>query len=66
MSLDATSFPRPAHGAVDALLFGLHPSKVESVAWIGSSCVGRAGRVFFFATLIAFFEVAGEVARGRD
>jgi protein O-mannosyl-transferase len=37
-----------------ALLFGLHPSKVESVAWIGSSCVDGLGGVFFFASLIAF------------
>jgi tetratricopeptide (TPR) repeat protein len=39
-----------------ALLFGLHPSKVESVAWIGSSCVDGLGGVFFFATLIAFLK----------
>ena len=39
-----------------ALLFGLHPSKVESVAWIGSSCVDGVGAVFFFATLIAFLK----------
>jgi tetratricopeptide (TPR) repeat protein len=39
-----------------AVLFGLHPSKVESVAWIGSSCVDGVGGVFFFATLIAFLK----------
>ena len=35
-----------------ALLFALHPTKVESVAWIGSSSVDGLGGVFFFATLI--------------
>lgn len=35
-----------------ALLFALHPTKVESVAWIGSSVVDGLGAVFFFATLI--------------
>lgn len=35
-----------------ALLFALHPTKVESVAWIGSSCVDGLGGVFFFASLI--------------
>ena len=39
-----------------ALLFGLHPSKVESVAWIGSSCVDGLGGVFFFGALIAFLQ----------
>jgi tetratricopeptide (TPR) repeat protein len=39
-----------------ALLFGLHPSKVESVAWIGSSCVDGLGAVFFFGALIAFLK----------
>lgn len=39
-----------------ALLFALHPSKVESVAWIGSSCVDGLGAVFFFSSLIAFFK----------
>ena len=39
-----------------AVLFGLHPSKVESVAWIGSSCVDGLGAVFFFASLIAFLK----------
>ena len=37
-----------------ALLFALHPSKVESTAWIGSSCVDALSGVFFFAALIAF------------
>ena len=35
-----------------ALLFALHPTKVESVAWIGSSCVDGLGGIFFFASLI--------------
>ena len=51
-----------------ALLFGLHPSKVESVAWIGSSCVDGLGGVFFFASLIAFLkwqEMSREVPRDR-
>jgi tetratricopeptide (TPR) repeat protein len=39
-----------------AVLFGLHPSKVESVAWIGSSCVDGLGAVFFFASLILFLK----------
>jgi protein O-mannosyl-transferase len=39
-----------------AALFGLHPSKVESVAWIGSSCVDGLGAVFFFGSLIAFLK----------
>jgi tetratricopeptide (TPR) repeat protein len=39
-----------------ALLFGLHPSKVESVAWIGSSCVDGLGAVFFFGSLIMFLK----------
>jgi tetratricopeptide (TPR) repeat protein len=37
-----------------AVLFGLHPSKVESVAWIGSSCVDALSGIFFFASMIAF------------
>jgi tetratricopeptide (TPR) repeat protein len=39
-----------------AVLFGLHPSKVESVVWIGSSCVDGLGAVFFFASLITLFK----------
>jgi hypothetical protein len=39
-----------------AVLFGLHPSKVETVAWIGSSHVDGLGAVFFFASLIGFFK----------
>jgi len=39
-----------------ALLFALHPSKVESVAWIGCSCVDGLGAVFFFGSLIAFLK----------
>ncbi len=47
-----------------AVLFGLHPSKVESVAWIGSSCVDGLGAVFFFASLIAFFKWRESAAAG--
>jgi 4-amino-4-deoxy-L-arabinose transferase-like glycosyltransferase len=39
-----------------AVLFGLHPSKVESVAWIGSSTVDGLAAVFFFGSLIAFLK----------
>jgi hypothetical protein len=39
-----------------ALLFGLHPSKVESVVWIGSSLVDGFGAIFFFASLITFLK----------
>jgi 4-amino-4-deoxy-L-arabinose transferase-like glycosyltransferase len=39
-----------------AVLFGLHPSKVESVAWIGSSTVDGLAALFFFASLIAFLK----------
>jgi tetratricopeptide (TPR) repeat protein len=39
-----------------AVLFGLHPTKVESVAWVGSSMVDGLGAVFFFVTLIAFLK----------
>lgn len=39
-----------------SLLFVLHPSKVESVAWIGSSFVDGLGGVLFFATLLAFLK----------
>jgi tetratricopeptide (TPR) repeat protein len=52
-----------------ALLFGLHPSKVESVAWIGSSNVDGVGGVFFFASLIAFLqwrEMSREMSRDRS
>ena len=41
---------------LSALLFGLHPSKVESVAWIGSSMVDGLGGILFFASLIAFLK----------
>lgn len=37
-----------------AVLYGVHPSKVETVAWIGSSCVDGLVAVFFFATMICF------------
>ena len=47
-----------------AVLFGLHPSKVESVAWIGSSCVDGLGAVFFFASLIAFLKWRESAAAG--
>lgn len=39
-----------------ALLFCLHPSKVEAVAWIGSSGCDGMGAVFFFASLICYFK----------
>lgn len=35
-----------------ALLFALHPTKVESVAWIGSSGVDGLGGIFFFGSMI--------------
>lgn len=38
-----------------ALLFCLHPSKVEAVAWIGSSGCDGLGAIFFFASLICYF-----------
>ena len=47
-----------------AVLFGLHSSKVESVAWIGSSCVDGLGAVFFFASLIAFLKWRESAAEG--
>lgn len=47
-----------------AVLFGLHPSKVESVAWIGSSGVDGVGAVFFFASLIAFLKWRESAAAG--
>jgi tetratricopeptide (TPR) repeat protein len=39
-----------------AVLFGLHPSKVESVAWISSNWMDGLGAVFFFACMIAFLK----------
>lgn len=39
-----------------ALLFCLHPSKVEAVAWIGSSGCDGLGAIFFFASLICYFK----------
>lgn len=39
-----------------ALLYALHPSKVESVAWIGSSLVDATSGVFFFGTLICYLQ----------
>lgn len=51
---------------LSAVLFGLHPTKVESVAWIGSSCVDGLSGVFFFASLIMFFKWnEGESSRWR-
>ncbi len=47
-----------------AVLFALHPSKVESVAWIGSSCVDGLGAVFFFGSLIAFLKWRESAAAG--
>ena len=37
-----------------ALLAALHPTKVESVAWIGSSSVDALSAIFFFAALLTF------------
>jgi tetratricopeptide (TPR) repeat protein len=39
-----------------AVLFGLHPTMVESTTWIGSSCVDGLGAIFFFASLISFLK----------
>jgi protein O-mannosyl-transferase len=39
-----------------ALLFSLHPSKVESVAWIGSAWCDAFGAIFFFGSLIGYFK----------
>ncbi|SRR6266702_87449 len=39
-----------------AVLFALHPTKVESVAWVGSSFVDGLVAVFFFASLITFLK----------
>lgn len=39
-----------------ALLFALHPSKIESVAWIGSSYVDALSGAIFFAAILAFFK----------
>jgi len=39
-----------------ALLFALHPSKVEAVAWIGSSGCDGLGGIFFFTSLICYFK----------
>ena len=43
-----------------AVLFGLHPSKVESVAWIGSSMVDGLGADIFFRLADHVFEMARE------
>lgn len=39
-----------------ALLFSIHPSKVEAVAWIGSAGCDGLGAIFFFASLICYFK----------
>ncbi len=39
-----------------AVLYSVHPTKVESVAWIGSSVVDGLVAVFFFASLITFLK----------
>jgi hypothetical protein len=39
-----------------ALLFCLHPSKVEAVAWIGSAGCDGMGAIFFFASLICYLK----------
>jgi tetratricopeptide (TPR) repeat protein len=43
-----------------ALLFALHPSKVESTAWIGSSLVDGLSGIFFLASLLAFMNSTAE------
>jgi tetratricopeptide (TPR) repeat protein len=42
--------------AFAALCYALHPGKVESVAWVGSSGCDGLGAVLFFATLILYME----------
>ncbi|MGE5111139.1 MAG: hypothetical protein ACM3JB_09800, partial [Acidobacteriaceae bacterium] len=39
-----------------ATLFALHPSKVESVAWIGAAFCDGLGAIFFFSSLICYFK----------
>jgi tetratricopeptide (TPR) repeat protein len=39
-----------------AFFFCLHPTKVEAVAWIGSSGCDGLGAIFFFASLICYFK----------
>jgi len=42
--------------ALTSVLFALHPSKVESIAWIGSgACDGQAA-IYFFAVLICYLK----------
>ena len=42
--------------ALTAVLFALHPTKVETIAWIGSSgCDGQAA-IYFFAVLICYLK----------
>ncbi len=42
--------------ALAALCFALHPGKVESVAWVGSSACDGLGAILFFATLLLYVE----------
>ena len=39
-----------------ALLFALHPTKAEPVAWIGSSACDGLGAIFFFGCLVCYFK----------
>ena len=41
---------------VTALLFALHPTKVEAVAWIGASGCDGLGAIFFFGSLLCYFK----------
>ena len=50
--------------ALTAVLFALHPGKVESVAWIGSGGCDGLGAIFFFAIVI-FYLKWREQQRGR-
>lgn len=41
---------------VAALLYALHPTKVESVAWAGGGACDGLGAIFFFGTLICYLK----------
>lgn len=47
-----------------ALLYALHPSKVESVAWIGSGLCDGMAAIFFFGVLICYFRWRETNSRG--
>ena len=51
-----------------ALIFGLHPIEVESVAWV-TECKNVLSAVFYFTAALAYFRFAapkGEAGRQRD